>query len=453
MTICGEENVTSDELDLIAYTGDLASLPPLIKQLYQIKSPQYIIRPSTSEEISEIIKIATKYKIPFTSRAGASSGSGASIPVDGGIVFDLTKMDRVLEIDIDFHQVKVQPGITWSKLSLELVKYGYMTGIQPSSSPSATVGGFISNGGYAGIGAPKYGSIAVQIQKIKLILPNGQITEISSPLSSLFIGAEGTLGIISEINLRIYPQSQRIYPIALCFEDFESAITGLELTLQNGVRPYHSVIFDKYSLELLSTFTHEVPKRGYIVLLTLEGSETEVQHDLEKIRAIFSKENEFSEEFAQVEWENRFKSELIIKRAGPSLILLEIGATIKDTTQIYKTLQELAVKENLNIGFFGILGHGASILCMPFILTDERDGLDYLKQLLLSRTLLSHAIKMGGEPYGIGLWNTSFLTSLHTNEKMEIFRKIKLVLDEHNLSNPGKIVDDRTPKRMRSAIQ
>ncbi|MHA1359296.1 MAG: FAD-binding oxidoreductase [Candidatus Helarchaeota archaeon] len=449
IAICDEDHVSTKKLDLIAYTSDLASLPRLIKQMYNIKTPQYIIRPSSSEQISKILKIATQYKIPFTSRAGVSSGTGAAIPIDGGIVLDLTQMRTIISIDTDFAQVTVQPGITWYQLNFILKKYGYMTGIYPSSAPSATVGGFVSTGGYAGIGTPKYGTIGRQIQKLKIILPNGKESEVYPPLTSLFIGAEGTLGIITEITLRIYPQSQVIFPIAFGFNDLEPVILALETVINRGIKPYYTVIFDKCTMDIFKSLGLEIPHNNFVVLLTLEGHKEEVSSALKEIRPIFGEKHELPEEFARNEWRHRFNAELSVKRAGPSLILLEIGVLLKDLSQIYKLVQNEGTQLHRGIGFFSILGHGASLLCMPFILADERNGMDYLKLLLFSRKFLSKAIKLGSQLYGIGLWGGSYLSAIYKKEKLTIFRDFKKVLDEFNLCNPGKITEDRTPERIR----
>lgn len=449
ISICGADNVSTNEMDLIAYTSDLASLPPLIKQVYKIKSPQFIVRPSTTEQLSEIIEFASAKNIPFTSRAGASSGSGAVIPIDGGIVLDLTQMQSILQIDEDSLQTTVQPGITWAKLNFQVNKAGLMVGIHPSSSPSATVGGFISTGGYAGIGAPKYGAIAQQIQKLKVVFPTGEVRDVYPPFTSLFVGAEGTLGVITEIILRLYPLSQSLVPLAFGFSDINSLISSLSAVLKDDVRPYHVMLLDRQFLDVSKSLGIEVPKDELLVLFTLEGPESLVTLDLTKVRKRFLEGNELSKEIAKEEWDRRFSAELFIKRAGPSLILLEIGAPLTIVPQIYKTFQELGDEEKVEIGFCGILGHGATMLCMPFILTDERKRMDYLKVLSFSRKLISSAIKLGGVPYGIGLWGSAYLSYIYEQENLKLLSAIKESIDPKNLCNPGKVIEDRTPEQMR----
>lgn len=447
--ICGKENVSNNELDLITYSSDLASLPPVLKQTYKIQNPKYVLRPASTEQIAEITKIARSQKLPFTARAGASSGTGAVIPVDDGLVIDLTRMQSILDIDLTSLQVTVQPGITWQKLSFRLKKLGFMVGIHPSSSPSATVGGFISTGGYAGIGAPKYGPISKQIQKLKVVLPSGIIQKIIPPLTSLFVGAEGTLGIITEITLQIYPRSQLISPLAFGFNDLESVIGALEVLIRSGITPYHVMLFDRKFFDISKSLGLVGPSNEIVLLLTIEGSELVAQSALEIINRIFPVKGQLEKRFALEEWERRFKAELFIKRAGPSLILLELGVPLRLVPQLYNNFQQLGKSEGIELGFCGILGHGNTMLCMPFILTDEQRPMEYFKVLLFSRKLTSAAIKLGGAPYGIGLWGSSYLPFIHSQDKLKLFSAIKQVFDERNLCNPGKITEDRTPEQMR----
>ena len=447
--ICGAENVSDNELDLIAYSSDLASLPQVLKQMYKIQNPKYVLRPSSTEQVAAIIKIARQSNLPFTARAGASSGTGAVIPVDDGLVIDMTRMQTLLDIDQTSQQVTIQPGITWQKLNFRLKKVGFMVGIHPSSSPSATVGGFISTGGYAGIGAPKYGPISKQVQKLRVVLPSGIIREIIPPLTSLFVGAEGTLGIVTEITVQIYPKSQSISPLAFGFSDLDSVIGALEALIKSGITPYHVMLFDRKFFDVTKSLGLDGPSNEIVLLLTIEGFELTAQDSLDIIHKIFPPKSQLEKKFALEEWERRFKAELFIKRAGPSLILLELGIPLRLVPQLYKNFHLLGKSERIELGFCGILGHGNTMLCMPFILTDEQKPMDYFKILLFSRKLTSAAIKLGGAPYGIGLWGSSYLPFVHTQDKLKIFSAIKQVFDEKNLCNPGKITEDRTPEQMR----
>ncbi|MHA1325668.1 MAG: FAD-binding oxidoreductase, partial [Candidatus Helarchaeota archaeon] len=290
--ICGEQNVSTDLLEGIAYTSDLAALPPILTQIYKIQFPQFIIRPTTSEQISQIIKIANTHNIPFTPRAGASSGSGAVIPIDGGILLDLTQMQKIIEFNSDAQTITVQPGITWRKLMFELSKFHLIPGIHPSSSPAATVGGFISTGGYAGIGAPKFGHIGKQVQHLKVVLPSGIIKEVYPPFCSLFIGAEGTLGIITEVTLRTYPKWDAIVPLAFGFNSMQSAISSLQKLLKAKIHPYYVTIFDRYFLDVSKTLGREVPKNEILMFMTLIGSQTVVQYETQVVQALFSDSTE-----------------------------------------------------------------------------------------------------------------------------------------------------------------
>lgn len=445
----GEEYISTEELDLIVYTSDLAALPSLIKQFYKIKKPCCILRPANTEQVAEIVKFAVENKIPFTSRAGASSGMGGVVPIDGGIILDLTRMQEIIAVDAETMHLTVQPGMTWRKLIYELDKMDLIPKIYPSSAPSATVGGFIATGGYAGIGAPKYGAIGQQIQSLRVVLPSGKVSEVVFPFTSLFVGSEGTLGVVTEITMKVCRKGQVIHPLTFGFETMVSAVSAISEIAKSGIQVYHLIVFDRYFLDVSRGLGENMPPNEVLLLLVLEGSKSAVEGEVATVRTILKGANEISAGLAWEEWDRRFKAELFVKRAGPSLILVEIGAALTDVPQIYRTLRETGDALKIEQGFCAILGQGLSMLCMPFVLTDERRGMDYLKILAMSRRLISKALERGGVPYGIGLWNTAYLNSIYDEQTVTYLSRVKSIFDPNNLCNPGKMVEDRTPEQMR----
>ncbi|MHA1298459.1 MAG: FAD-binding oxidoreductase [Candidatus Helarchaeota archaeon] len=445
--ICGSKNVSNSLLDLFVYNSDIASLPPAIMKLYDIKQGEYVVRPETKNQIIELIKFANKNKIPITPRAGASAGMGAVLAVDGGIILDMTSLDKIINYNPDTQDVTVEPGVTWKKLIKYLRKFNRKIGIHPSSSPSATVGGFISTGGYAGIGAPRYGSISEQIISLEIILPSGEILNVTPPTASVFVGSEGTLGIVSKITLRTYPL-KGIGAIAYGFKNTRTAVQGISNLLKIGIRPYHLMLVDKCFINQSCRLGLKMPKNNVVVFLAISGDVNFLAIQKEKISKIFTEGVQLSGEFALDEWDRRYNAELFIKRGGPSLILLEIGFALKDIPQFISKYRDLAEENDIEIGFVGILGHGNSMLCMPYILADERKGVEYIKFLSFSREIVRIGLELGGMLYGVGLHNAPYLKYIYSAETLELFKKLKHKLDPNNILNPGKMVESRVPDQL-----
>lgn len=441
--ILGEENVSNKEMDLICYSTDVAPLPDTIISTYGMKMPSVVVRPQNPDQISAILKLANEKSVPVTPRAGASSALGGCLPIDGGIVLDMTSMDSILSIDEEGMKVTAQAGVTFQKLLRELEKRNLKLGTYPTSAPSATIGGYISNGGCAGIGAPKYGPIGSQILQLEVVLPDGEKLSVNSPYSSLFVGAEGTLSVITQAVLRIFPTPESFAALAYGFDNLASTCEGLKNLLRSGVIPNSLTFMDRHFLETICELGFEVPKNEIVVCLTLEGRKQLVAAQEKAIDKIFSCGKKLDPTFAMEEWERKFKDELFVKRAGPTIILAEANVPIIKLKEAVDRIREVNKKLDLKACFYGIMGYGGSMLTMPIILTDERVGEDYFNTLLSTLKMMSVMISAGGVIYSVGLHNCIFMELIHNEKKLEIMKSLKKKFDSHGILNPGKLTECR----------
>jgi len=441
--IVGEKNVSNKEMDLICYSSDLAPLPDTIISTYGMKMPSVVVRPQDSDQISAVLKLANEKSVPVTPRAGASSAMGGCLPIDGGIVLDMTSMDSILLIDEKGMKATAQAGVTFQKLLRELEKRNVKPGTYPTSAPSATIGGYISNGGCAGIGAPKYGPISSQILQLEIVLPDGEIMSVNSPYSSLFVGAEGTLGVITQAIFRVYPIPESFAALAYGFDNLASTCEGLKNLLGSGVMPNSLTFMDRYFLDTVCNLGLKVPKHEIVVCLTLEGRKQQVTADEKAVDKIFSSGKKLDSAFAMEEWERKYKAELFVKRAGPTIILVEANIPIIKLKEAIDHLKEVNRKLGLNTCFYGIMGHGGSMLTMPIVLTDERSEEDYFNTMLASLKMISATISMGGVIYTVGLHNCIFMELIHNAKKLEIMKSLKKKFDPYGIMNPGKLTECR----------
>ncbi|MFX0097699.1 MAG: FAD-binding oxidoreductase [Candidatus Hodarchaeota archaeon] len=449
--IVGKENVSDNELDLICYANDLAPLPDIVLSAYKLKPPSYIVRPNNAKQVSDIVKLANDRKIPVTPRGGASSGLGGCIPVEGGIVLDLTSLDRVVDINQKEMALRVQSGVVWKTLVHKSERARLKPGIYPSSAPSATVGGFISTGGCAGIGAPKYGPIFDQIIELEVVLPNGDIVRLSPPLSNLFVGAEGTLGVVTEAILKAYPLPKAFSVSAYAFKETSSACDSIAQIHHSGLKPYYLFIVDKYLLDTTRSLGIEMPECEMLVVVAFEGAESEIEMYRKAFDKTFSIKGEKLESgIAEDEWERRYNAELFVKRAGPTLILLELNLPIRSLFKAATKLKEME-RRGLKSGLFGILGHGGSMLVMPVLLTDERSGSEYLRLLLSVRDIVKSSFQFGGTIYGVGLHNSMYMDLIHDSKILDLMKSIKKKFDPNGIMNIGKMTECRVPPVLRGS--
>lgn len=455
--IVGERNYSDSELDAVAYSSDAATLPPQIFKLYVAKRADCIVKPTATEQVAAVIRLAGKYKIPITPRGGASSGLGGAVPIKDGIVIDLTGMKQILELDESKKTVTVQPGITWKELMNFLNKKGLQPGIAPSSAYSATVGGFISTGGYFGIGAPKYGSIKDNIISLEVVLPNSEVINTATdsiPVanapedsSSLFTGAEGILGIITKATIRVYAKEPAFQVVAIGFDTFKDALEAINAILENGITPHTVHIVDGNFLGNLRRISKEAPNVEGLAIVALEAP---TQSELEDLLNNLSKicvargGRDLGLEVAQREWDERFKVELLFKRLGPTFLAIELLVPMAKASEIYRKWNEMAQDHVLTLNYFVIVGHGHLAAMLPLILVDERKEEQFIKTAALIIKLLSEGLALGGRLCYAGAYNTPYADKKFGFEVDEL-KKIKAALDPQNIMNPYKVVNGRFP--------
>jgi FAD/FMN-containing dehydrogenase len=190
------EYINVDKRELHYYNHDIGALPPLVKKVLGNTNPAAVVKIRSEGDAVKLLKFANLHKIPVVPRAGASSGYGGVIPTKGGIVADVTTLNKVIGIDTEGQKAVVQSGITWEKLEIKLNGEGLSLRSVPSSAPSSTVGGWLAQSG-AGYGSYEFGWGYESMEKARVVLPTGEIREFSGPELKKLIGTMETTGIIT----------------------------------------------------------------------------------------------------------------------------------------------------------------------------------------------------------------------------------------------------------------
>ncbi|SPD74727.1 hypothetical protein PITCH_A310005 [uncultured Desulfobacterium sp.] len=234
--IVGKERATESNLDRICYGHDLAPLPDELLKGLGVSKPDVVIRPDKVSHVVDVMKYALRRNVPVTPRGGGSWGLGGVLPIEGGIVIDLSGMNHIIELNTEDEYVTIETGLEWKRLSDKIKKHGFHVGAYPTSAPVATVGGYISTGGSSGIGVSQYGTIGDQIISLKVVLPDGRVVKTNPWDSWFFVGSEGTLGIVCEATLKIFKNNI----IKHMLFGFDSLDAGLEAIIKLGqLNPYY----------------------------------------------------------------------------------------------------------------------------------------------------------------------------------------------------------------------
>ncbi|MEM2910380.1 MAG: FAD-binding oxidoreductase [Nitrososphaerota archaeon] len=431
----GQECVSVDSLEKLVYAHDLAALPKSVKLLFNT-TPDAIARPRSIEHVAEIIRLANEYKIPVIARGGATWGFGGTVPVRGGIILDLTGLNRVVNLDEKNGLLTVECGVVWEDIMRFLQETNWELPTYPSSALSSTVGGWAATGGI-GYGSLKYGPFVKNVAKVTAVLPDGRVVvadDNSNPNLSQLFGSEGILCIFADLTLKLIPKSEVERPFMANFSNFANAVMAAQEVLR--LTNPHSLV--------LRTFGF-VRAKDYIESDTyffgcFNGNRYDVDRQHLTLGSIVNRYRGYltPEDEARREWEERFYT-LRIKKWGPSILGNEFIIPVHKILDIVKYCWHLGNQAHLDVEVEVMFISRDKALMFQLFLCDERKSIRYLTEAAITKKVLDAAIKAGGKPYGYGLWNFPFMERAEPEKKREL-KSMKGVLDPQNVLNPGKTI-------------
>lgn len=450
--IVGKERVSESNLDRLLYSHDLAPLPKEISLAFKTV-PDIVVRPRDASDVSKIMKYAVKNNIPVTPRGGATWAFGGAVPAFGGIILDMKSMLEILEINKDNLFVTVEPGVNWKKLYDTLLRKNLLIGAYPSSAPGASIGGWVNTGG-VGVGSYKYGGIDRLIRSLEVVLSDGTIITTGCKnvlnnssgynLTDLFVGSEGTLGIITKVTLKVFPAPEEIRPTSFVFPDLEKAGEAIHALTRTNITPYHIAFLDGTHYDLLRELGIDAPKVGAMVNITFSGDSNIIdieEKTTEKIMAKYGGKKE-TKKFADHEWDERF-FESKARRLGPGLIVGEGFCPVSHFVEMCKKSQGVLKKLKMKGAVVGYVSDPNTALFMTYAISNEHKLIKSMASMALVKKLTDEAFKVGGRPGGFGLLFSGNLRKIH-GKGVFVMDDIKSTLDPHYLMNPGKLIESTT---------
>ncbi len=450
--IVGEERISSSNLDRILYSHDLAPLPKELSLVFKTV-PDIVVKPRDATDVSKIMKYAVKYDIPVTPRGGASWSFGGVVPAYGGIVLDMGSMQEILEINKENLFATVEPGVNWKKLHDTLLSKDLLIGAYPSSAPGASVGGWINTGG-AGVGSYKYGGIDKLIRSLEVVLSDGTIINTGCKnvlnnssgynLTDLFIGSEGTLGIITKVTLKVNIAPEEIRPKSYIFQNLEEAGRAIYALTRTNITPYHIAFFDGTHFDLLRDLDKAAPTIGALVNITFSGDSSIIDIQEKSTDDIMERYGgkKTSKEFSDHEWAERF-FESKAKRLGPGLIVGESFCPVSKIVEMSKGSQNVLKKLKMKGAVVGFVADPNTVIFMTYAISNEHKLIKNMVSMALVKKLTDEAFKVGGRPGGFGLLFSGNLKKIH-GKGVLVMDDIKSALDPHYIMNPGKLIESTT---------
>lgn len=417
--------------------------------------PAAVVLPSSGGEMSRIMALCHDAGVPVTPRGSGTNLSGGSIARDGGVVIQTSRMNRILEIDEENLTATVEPGVITSTLHREVEARGLFYPPDPGSMNISTMGGNVAenSGGLRGL---KYGVTADYVMGLVTVLPDGDILSAGGKvvkdvagynLKQLLVSSEGTLGIFSEITVKLIPKPHSRKTMLVHFPQLEQAALTVSHIIAARIIPATLEFLDKITIKHVEEYARVgLPLDvDAVLLIEVDGHPAQVEDDAAAIRSICEKHKcSFFQTAATTEEALKLATARrvalsALARSRPTTILEDATVPRSCIAPMVKIIQETALKYDLTIGTFGHAGDGN---LHPTCLTDERDKDEIARAHQAFAEIFDAAIAMGGTitgEHGVGLAKKKFLPRLVGEAGLKVMRGIKGAFDPKGLLNPGKI--------------
>jgi glycolate oxidase len=448
--IVGRERVNSDPLELLSCSRDMSVHKGI---------PDVIVFPVSTEEVVGIVKWASSRKTPVTVRGAGTSVTGAILPIRGGILMDMSLMKRIVEINKNDLYAVVEPGVVCQALN-ESLQPGWFFAPDPGSSSVCTIGGMVATNA-SGLRAVKYGTTKDHVMGLTIVLASGEVihTGIKTPKSSsgydltdLFVNSEGTLGIFTEIVVKIHPRPEYT---ALAVSYFDEMVTAGEATsriLMEGIPLSVCEFIDRMSIRVVNKAMNlGLPEVGGMLLMEVDGSPASVREEMDKIvticRETGGKEVRWTDDPVERAglWKGRAGLVPSLSRLteGSRLIPIaeDFGVPVSRIPDALEGVSKIAEENDILIASFGHAGDGnihSTFIC------DVRNRSHWEKIRKVGHDLIKLTMDLGGTisaEHGTGLAKAPFAGE-EWGSGLEVMRKIKAALDPDNILNPGKMALD-----------
>jgi len=421
-------------------------------------TPDLVVFPTSAQDVSQILILANKYRFPVIPRGQGSGLTGGSIPLNGGVVITFTRMNRILEIDTKNLVAVVEPGVITFVFQEEVAKYGLFYPPDPASYKYSSIGGNVAECS-GGPNSMKYGVTRDYVLGLEVVKATGEIINtgvktmkgvVGYDLTRLFVGSEGTLGVITKIILKLIPAPEAKATILALFRQVEDTAEAVSGIVAAKIVPSTIEFMDQASIRCCEQANPMgIPEdiEG-LLLIEIDGNADAIQALAQKIKVVLMEHNAADVKLTQdpVEADKLWQARRVVSQATYNLNPVKIAEDVvvprSNIPALIRFLEDTGKKHGIPILSFGHAGDGN--FHVSLMIKDTKE--DYAKAHKAVEEIFSETIRLGGTlsgEHGIGTAKAPYIGMELSPEVIETMRSIKAIFDPNNILNPGKIFVDR----------
>jgi glycolate dehydrogenase FAD-linked subunit len=443
--IVGSEGVLQDPLELMTYECD--ALPHLRAV------PAAVVLPRSATDVQAIVRLCAREKIAFVARGHGTGLSGGALPVSGCVVIALSRLNRVLNVDIPNQRVTVEPGVTNLEITRQVAPYGYYYAPDPSSQQVCSIGGNVAENS-GGAHCLKYGFTTHHVVAIDAVLPDGELVHLGGSIADtpgpdllgLIIGSEGTLAIATSITVKILRRPESVQTLLAAFDSIDAGGAAVSDIIASGIIPAAVEMMDALAIKAAEAAVHPgFPQTDTVLIVELDGPAVEVGTLFDQVQQICRRAGATSIEIAQNDdqrariWKGRKAAFAAMGRVSPNYYVQDGVVPRTRLPEVLNRIRHLEARSGLRIGNVFHAGDGN---LHPLICYDERVPGEADKAVDVAAEILSYCIEAGGSltgEHGVGADKSAYMPRMFSDEDLALMQRVRAAFDPAGLCNPGKI--------------
>ena len=443
--IVGHDGIVRDAAELLTYESDaLARLRA---------KPAVAVLPDTAAKVQQVVRLCHRSGVPFVARGHGTGLSGGALPVPNSVLIVLTRLNRILDVDIPNQRITVEPGVMNLEVSRQVAPFGYYYAPDPSSQVICSIGGNVAENS-GGAHCLKYGFTVHHVLGLEAVLPDGELIHVGGmaldppglDLLGVMVGSEGTLAVVTQVTLRLLRQPEAVRTLLAAFDSTESAGNAVSDVIAAGIIPSAIEMMDRLTIEAAEAAVHpNFPEANAVLIVEIDGPNPEVAELFRLVERICQRNGArevqvaLGEDERQRIWKGRKAAFAAMGRVSPNYYVQDGVIPRTKLPEVLRRIRALEIESGLKIGNVFHAGDGN---LHPLVCYDERVAGQAALAEQVASEILTYCVDVGGSitgEHGVGADKACQMPKMFSADDLDTMQLVRCAFDPTNLCNPGKV--------------